>query len=139
MPGRNAAVRAASGIPDPAMVTFHDMLRMAIRGQRLTLQVVCKRLAAHGYPVGVSTLGDWQHGNARPASVPAVYALERILGLPHRALADLIPRVELSERGGALGELLDELPGARDRTVDVLSRHDRAWVDAVGRIWRITS
>ncbi len=121
------------------MVTFHDTLRTAIRRQRLTLQVVCKRLAACGYPVGVSTLCDWQHGNARPASVPAVHALEQVLGLPHQALTELIPRIELSERCGALGDLLDELPGARDRTVDVLARHDQAWVDAAGRVRRIAS
>ncbi|WP_194904616.1 hypothetical protein [Catenulispora rubra] len=87
----------------------------------------------------MSTLGDWQHGNARPASVPAVHALEKMLGLPHQALSELIPRIELSERSGALGELLDQVPGARDRNVDVLSRQDRAWADEAGRIWRITS
>ena len=136
MPSRDTTLRAP-GIPDRSMVTFHDTLRVAIQRQRLTLQVVCKRLAAHGYPVGVSTLGDWQHGKARPASVPTVHALEKVLGLPLQTLSGLIPRTELSERHGALGDLFDDLPGARDRTVDVLSRQDRAWVDAAGRVRRI--
>ncbi|WP_194912490.1 hypothetical protein [Catenulispora rubra] len=139
MPSPQGTVRVGSGIPDQTLVSFHDLLRMAIRHRRLTLQVVCKRLAARGYPIGVSTLGDWQHGKARPASVPAVQALEEVLGLPHQALTDLIPRTELSERHGALGELLDEWPGARERTVDVLSHHDRAWVNEIGQVWRIAS
>lgn len=139
MPGPSANISAESGTPDLTMMTFHDTLRTAIRHQRLTLQVVSKRLAARGYPVGVSTLGDWQHGNARPASVPAVRALEEVLGLPRRALTELIPRTELSERSGALGELFDELSWARERTVDVLSHHDRAWINEIGQIWRIAS
>jgi hypothetical protein len=115
------------------------MLRMAIRANGLTLHGVCKRLAEHGYQAGVSTVGDWQHGRSRPASVPAVLALEEILSLPPHTLVSLIPRLELSERCGALGELLDTLPGSRDRNVDLLSQQDRVWVNAASQIWRISS
>jgi hypothetical protein len=140
MSSRNRASRARSEIPALAgAVSFHDTLRTTIRRRGLTLQGVRKRLADNGYPVGLSTLSDWQHGHARPASLETVHALEDLLGLPHRALAELIPRTDLSERCGALGELLDGLPGARDRTFDVLSRQDRVWVNEAGQTWRIQS
>lgn len=112
---------------------FHDTLRAAIRARGLTLDRLRSRLADRGCPVGLSTLSGWQHGNTRPACPDTVHALEEVLGLPRSALVDLIPRNDLNERIGALGELLDTFPGARERTVDLLCQHDKVSVDASRR------
>lgn len=140
MSSRTRATRARSEIPAlAATMSFHDTMRAAILRQRLTLQSVRKRLADHGYPVGLSTLSDWQHGHARPASAETVHALEDVLGLPRRALTQLIPRTDLSERCGALGQLLDDLPGARERNVDLLAKQQRVWVNESGQTVRLVS
>ncbi|GIH02436.1 hypothetical protein Rhe02_05030 [Rhizocola hellebori] len=118
---------------------FHDTLRAAIRSRGLTLDRVRSRLADRGWPVGLSTLSGWQHGHTRPASTGPVHALEEVLDLPRGALVDLIPRSDLDERSGALGELLDDIPGARDRSVDLLCQHDKVSVDASRRSSRIWS
>ncbi|HCT76879.1 MAG TPA: hypothetical protein DGT23_09875 [Micromonosporaceae bacterium] len=118
---------------------FHDTLRAAIRARGLTLDRVRSRLADRGWTVGLSTLSGWQHGHTRPASCHIVHALEEVLCLPRNALVDLIPRSELDERTGVLGELLDGFPGSRDRTMDVLSQHQKIDVDTAGRSWRIWS
>jgi hypothetical protein len=118
---------------------FHDTLRAAIRARGLTLDRVRCRLAEKGWPVGLSTLSGWQHGHTKPASPGPVYALEEVLDLPRGALVDLIPRSDLDERSGALGELLDHLPGARERNVDLLCQHDKVSVDAGRRSSRIWS
>jgi hypothetical protein len=118
---------------------FHDTLRAAIRASGLTLDRVCLRLADRGCPVGLSTLSGWQHGNSRPASPHAVHALEEVLGLPRSALLDLIPRADLSEDVGPLGELLDGFPGARGRNVDLLSQHDTVNVNAARVAWQVRS
>src|SRR5581483_534665 len=132
--------RASFEIPDQgATISFHGTLRATIRGRRLTLQTLRKRLADNGYSVGLSTLSDWQHGRSRPGSIETVHALENVLALPHHTLAGLIPRTDLSERGGALGELLGTFPGAHDRTVDILSKQDRAWVNEIGQVKRIST
>lgn len=118
---------------------FHDALRAVIRARGLTLDRVCKRLADRGCSIGLSTLSAWQHGNTRPASPQAVHTLEEVLGLPPSALTDLIPRTDLSEHLGPLGELLDDFPGARARNVDLVSQHDKVVVDAERRSSRIWS
>jgi hypothetical protein len=136
----NGLLRASAEIPDQgATVSFHGTLRAMIRCQHLTLQSVRKRLADNGYPVGLSTLSDWQHGRSRPASVEIVHALEEVLALPLDSLASLIPRTDLSERSGALGELLGTFPGAQERSVDILSKQDRVWVSETGAITRIAT
>jgi len=117
---------------------FHDTLRAAIRARGLTLDRVRCRLADRGWPVGLSTLSGWQHGHTRPASPGPVHALEQVLDLPRGALLELIPRSDLDERSGALGELLDDFPGARDRHFDLLCQHDKVSVDSARRsshIW----
>jgi hypothetical protein len=45
----------------------------------------------------------------------------------------------LDEHSGALSELLDSLPGSRDRGVEILYRHDRVFVNAHRRAWRTAS
>jgi len=114
---------------------FHETLREAIRARGLTLERVRHHLAERGCTVGLSTLSGWQHGHTRPASSQAVQALEDVLELPCGTLAALIPHGELDERTGTLGELLDSLPGSRERGMDILSHHDKVLVDASGHAY----
>jgi hypothetical protein len=132
---------------------FHAALREAIRHRGLTLDRLRSHLARRGVSVAVSTLSDWQHGHRRPGggnSLGAVRALEDILGLPSESLVRLLirpvgdegaapgvlrPPQGLDERSGALSDLLDSLPGARDRGVVILNREDRALIDADRRAW----
>jgi hypothetical protein len=138
---------------------FHAALRMAIRRRGLTLERLRCRLARNGVPVALSTLSDWQHGHRRPYgpnSVAAVRALEGILDLPEGSLirlvvgpaavrpeaaelSDLRPASGLDEHGGAIAGLLDDLPGARDDGLEILSRHDRVRVDADRRATVVNS
>jgi hypothetical protein len=152
------ATRQVQPRPDSPLVTgpFHAALREAIQERGLTLDRLRFHLSQRGVPVAQSTLSDWQHGHRRPGgdrAVPIVRALEQILDLPGGALVRLLiagpadpaeppvlrPARGLDERGGVLGELLDALPGARDRGVHVLSRHNRVSVDASGLAWWMRS
>jgi hypothetical protein len=140
---------------------FHAALREAIRERGLTLDRLRSHLARRGVSVALSTLSSWQHGNARPgvSSLRAVRALEEILRLPSGSLIHLLvmpggepareagngrraplrPVRGLDEHHGALAQLLDRLPGSRDRGIDVLSHQDKVLVDAQGRAWVIWS
>lgn len=62
-----------------------------------------------------------------------------MLDLPIGTLAALIPHAELDERGGALGELLDSLPGSRDRGMEVLCHQDKVFIDGSGHAARTWS
>jgi hypothetical protein len=129
---------------------FHDAFRAAVRARGLPLDRLRSHLGRRGIPVGLSSLSDWQHGRSRPGagSLPAVRALEAILGLPDGALVRLLlldgsrrPRVGIDERAGPIGALLDDLPGARHPDLDVLSRHDKVYVDVDRRgsvVWSRT-
>src|SRR5207248_10592476 len=85
------------------------------------------------------SLSDWQHGRRRPAgerSLTAVRALEEILGVPRESLVRLLGepvRRGLDETRGALGELLDQLPVSRARTVEFLSGDDKVTIDGQRR------
>jgi hypothetical protein len=118
---------------------FHTALRAAIRERGLTLDRLRAHLARHGVIVGLSSLSDWQHGNRRPAgesSLRAVAALEQVLRIPPESLTRLLiepaaggtpatrPRDGLAECSGAVAELLDGLPGSRERMVDVISSQE---------------
>lgn len=122
---------------------FHIAFQAAVRTRGLTLQRLRWHLAGRGVPVGVSSLSDWQHGRSRPgpASLPALRALEELLLLPAESLVRLLvvpaaegvgaprPRRGLDERDDIVGELLDRLPGGGRRDLDILSRHDKVYVD----------
>jgi len=114
---------------------FHDAFRAAVSARGLSLDRLRARLVRRDIPVAVSSLSDWQHGRRRPAgerSLTAVRALEQILGVPRESLVRLLDepvRRGLDETHGALGELLDQLPGSRARTVEILSGHDKVTID----------
>jgi hypothetical protein len=130
---------------------FHAALRAAIQDRGLTLERLQSHLARQGIRVGVSTLSLWQHGHTRPSrgrSLQAVRALEEILRLPPGTLTALLAAGDasgpaagwpgrrqegLDEGGGPLGELLDDLPGSRDQTLEVLSLHQTMLVDGERR------
>jgi hypothetical protein len=135
----------------PAARPFHAALRAAIRHRGLTLDRLRYHLARRGVTVALSTLSDWQQGNRRPGGADplrAVRALEEILGLPAESLVRLWgmphrpdatrpsaphPPRGLDESRGPIADLLDGLPGALDRGVDIVSSQDRVRVDAERR------
>lgn len=113
---------------------FHVALRNAIRWRDLPLDRLRRRLAEQGINVALSSLSGWQNGThtpTGPASLRAVAALELILDLPSQTLSRLLqgspplPQRALRERDGPLGELLNGLPGSRERSVDILSHELR--------------
>src|SRR5262245_42616397 len=129
---------------------FHTALRKAIRRRGLTLDRLRCHLAGRGVPVAVSTLSDWQHGHRRPGGahpLRALRVLEEILHLPSESLVRLLivpdadrregdglrllrPPEGLDERHGVLSDLLDTLPGARDRGMRIVNQHDQVFIDA---------
>lgn len=128
---------------------FHDALRLAIRRRGLPLDRLRDRLAQQGIHVALSSLSGWQNGRSAPTgdhSVRAVAALEHILALPQQTLTTLLVSAQrfgsdamLDEHSGPLGELLDSLPGSRDRNVDVLSQDQTLVVDHLRRPHRLRS
>jgi hypothetical protein len=156
-------VARAGPRPDSPFGTgpFHAALREAIRDRGLTLDRLRSHLAQRGVSVALSSLSAWQHGNARPgvSSFRAVRALEDVLRLPSGSLIHLLvvpggesacqsgsgrraplrPVRGLDEHAGVLAQLLDLLPGSRDRGVDILSHQDKVLVDAQGHAWLVWS
>ncbi|WP_370025111.1 hypothetical protein [Planotetraspora sp. GP83] len=121
---------------------FHHALRAAIRESALTLERLRCRIMQAGIPIALSTLSDWQQGNRRPGterSIRVVEALEDILGLPPASLRNLLERssTKLDEREGALGELLDRLPGARSRDALIVSDQQKVALDRRGAAYRM--
>ncbi|GGK34234.1 hypothetical protein GCM10010124_28570 [Pilimelia terevasa] len=132
---------------------FHYALRVAIKARGLPLERLRQRLVAAGAPVGMATLSSWQSGRRRPErpeSMDAVVVLETILGLPQRALVDLLgaprrrgpgPRVTKAPRpfGQVLRqaepvvELMAEMDWRDDR-LRVVSAWDLADVAAGSRL-----
>jgi hypothetical protein len=158
------AVRVPPHAPDLESLLligpFHAALRAAIRERGLTLERLCWHLAQRGIRIGLSTLSLWQHGHSRPeraSSLRAVQGLEEILGLAPRSLLRLLAAGEpagqragsatsrrvhhegLDERDGPLAELLDRLPGSRDRSMEVLSLHQTLVLDSERRTRLIRS
>ncbi|GII64010.1 hypothetical protein Skr01_40950 [Sphaerisporangium krabiense] len=125
---------------------FHQALRVAIQERSLTLERLRRRIVQAGVPVALSTLSDWQQGNRRPGterSMRVVAVLEQILGLPPSSLRDLLDHESVvhDERGGAIGELLDRLPGSRDRDATILSQQQKVTVSKYGaasKVWNRT-
>lgn len=129
---------------------FHVALRVAIRERGLTLDRLRSHLARRGISVGVSSLSNWQTGQARPdtaASLRAVRALEEILGLPAESLIGLLPAANPGSRAGVadiapVTDLLDAVPRARERGVELVSVHHKVVVDAERRtssVWARTT
>lgn len=120
-------------IPATCLYTgpFHVALRAAIQRSGLTLDRLRSRLARRGIWVGLSSLSDWQTGRSLPGpnSLRAVRALEEILRLPAGTLIELLAERRVADIG-AVAELLDALPGSRDRGVELISVHNKIAIDA---------
>ncbi|MEV6609777.1 hypothetical protein [Kutzneria sp. NPDC051319] len=122
---------------------FHAALRAAIRQRSLTLERLRCHLRREGVSVSAASLSDWQHGHVRPgpaSSGRVIRALEQVLQVPGESLARLLAKRDsaaengrLDEQAGPLGELLDQLPGARELDLDVVTRQDKVLVDVERR------
>lgn len=122
---------------------FHVVLRAAIRQRGLTLERLRVHLARRGISAGLSSLSNWQTGHTRPdtpGSLRAIGALEEILGLPSGSLVRLVPGAPPGHerRTGVadiapVAELLDAVPGAQDRDVELVSVQHKITVDAQRR------
>lgn len=139
-------VRAADGVGERLEVLletgpFHAALRAAIRRRSLTLERLRFHLMRHGVSVAASSLSDWQHGYARPGSASSlrvIRVLERVLQIPGDSLVRLLATGDsgtglLDEQDSPLAELLDQLPGAHELNLDVVTRQDKVLVDAQRR------
>lgn len=118
---------------------FHSALRAAIRRRGLTLERLRSRLAHQQVAVALSTLSDWQQGRVRPVSpksLKAVEVLEELLEVPPRSLLDLLER---TGPNGWPDVVPGMMPGFDANDLEVLSRHDRVFVDADRRASRIES
>ncbi|GIG62514.1 hypothetical protein Lfu02_68860 [Longispora fulva] len=108
---------------------FHTALRQAIRSRRLSLQRLHDHLADKGVHVSVSTLSNWQRGNARPTrpnSRLVLRALEDVLGVSGLGTLALGPvrqrrSLSTSRRPGTIGR--QEVEIARG-SVGVLVAHE---------------
>jgi hypothetical protein len=126
---------------------FHAAFRAAIRDSGLTLDRLRWRLASRGINVGLSSLSDWQNGRSRPEqanSLRAVTAIEEILALPPGSLTQLLTTVRRPRLPdiGAVAELLDRLPGSRDRGFELVSIHHKVTIDERRRtelVWTRTA
>lgn len=109
---------------------FHSALRAAIRRRGLTLERLRLRLAQRDVAVALSTLSDWQQGRVRPISpksLRAVSVLEELLEVPPRSLLALLER---SGPNGWPDVVPGMMPGFNTNDLEIVSRHDRVFVDA---------
>ncbi|MEV6718327.1 hypothetical protein AB0M48_40525 [Lentzea sp. NPDC051208] len=109
---------------------FHSALRAAIRRRGLTLERLRLRLRQQDVAVALSTLSDWQQGRVRPVSpksLRAVAVLEELLEVPPRSLLALL---EHTGPSGWPDVVPGMVPGFNANDLEVLSRHDRVFVDA---------
>lgn len=131
---------------------FHHALHGAIVARGLTLDRLQSRLAERGTPVSRATLSHWQSGRSQPereVSMQALGNLERILGVPHHALLQLLdpPRPRGRKSGGeplAFEEVfhnddlvlqaLDRFAPDWSRDLVNVSFHDRVEVRADGAV-----
>ncbi|GGU44671.1 hypothetical protein [Lentzea flava] len=116
---------------------FHSALRAAIRRRGLTLERLRLRLAQQDVAVALSTLSDWQQGRVRPISpksLRAVSVLEDLLEVPPRSLLALLER---SDPSGWPDVVPGMMPGFNTNDLEVVSRHDRVFVDAQRHASRI--
>lgn len=98
---------------------FGAALRTAIGRSGLTLDEVSRRLRARGTPISASSLSYWQNGDSRPraASLPAVAALEEILGAPLTGLLGPRPTRPRPTRPGVEPRVAHDLVMRRPETV----------------------
>ncbi|GAA3628635.1 hypothetical protein GCM10022267_13840 [Lentzea roselyniae] len=116
---------------------FHSALRAAIRRRGLTLERLRLRLAQQDVAVALSTLSDWQQGRVRPVSpksLRAVSVLEDLLEVPSRSLLTLLER---SDPSGWPDVVPGMMPGFNTNDLEIVSRHDRVFVDAERHASRI--
>lgn len=116
---------------------FHSALRAAIRRRGLTLERLRLRLAQQDVAVALSTLSDWQQGRVRPISpksLRAVSVLEELLEVPPRALRTLL---EHTGPSGWPDVVPGMMPGFNANDLEILSRHDRVFVDAARHASRV--
>lgn len=109
---------------------FHSALRAAIRRRGLTLERLRLRLAQQDVAVALSTLSDWQQGRVRPVSpksLRAVSVLEELLEVPSRSLLSLL---EHTGPSGWPDVVPGMMPGFNTYDLEIVSRHDRVFVDA---------
>ncbi|SMC98117.1 hypothetical protein [Lentzea albidocapillata] len=109
---------------------FHSALRAAIRRRGLTLERLRLRLGQQDVAVALSTLSDWQQGRVRPVSpksLRAVAVLEELLEVPPRSLLALL---EHTGPSGWPDVVPGMIPGFNANDLEILSRHDRVFVDA---------
>jgi hypothetical protein len=109
---------------------FHSALRAAIRRRGLTLERLRLRLAQQDVAVALSTLSDWQQGRVRPVSpksLKAVSVLEELLEVPSRSLLSLL---EHTGPSGWPDVVPGMMPGFNTNDLEIVSRHDRVFVDA---------
>ncbi|MFJ5985163.1 hypothetical protein [Lentzea sp. NPDC092896] len=116
---------------------FHSALRAAIRRRGLTLERLRLRLAQQDVAVALSTLSDWQQGRVRPnspKSLRAVSVLEELLEVPPHALRTLL---EHTGPSGWPDVVPGMMPGFNANDLEILSRHDRVFVDAARHASRV--
>ncbi|MFS8098867.1 hypothetical protein LFM09_17195 [Lentzea alba] len=116
---------------------FHSALRAAIRRRGLTLERLRLRLAQQDVAVALSTLSDWQQGRVRPISpksLRAVSVLEELLEVPSRSLLALL---EHSGPSGWPDVVPGMMPGFNTYDLEIVSRHDRVFVNAERHASRI--
>ncbi|MBW1640112.1 hypothetical protein G3H63_13675 [Microbacterium resistens] len=107
----------------PADTAFSRELRRAIAAHGISLARLRDQLRARGNPVSVTTLSYWRSGSRRPEgpqSLAAVDELERILGLVHGSLRELIGP---THRTGPIGGLAHPLAerNLEDATAEVMT------------------
>lgn len=131
---------------------FHVALRTAIEARGLGLDRLRQRLKARNLNVSTTSLSYWQHGRTQPEharSIEAVAALEEILLVPAGSLRALLgPRRARGPRsrrathdepesviggGQAMRALCDQLPLAREHSLDIVNQHVTATIDHNGR------
>lgn len=115
--------------------SFDTALRTAIRNSGLTLDRVRWHLARRGIRVALSSLSDWQNGRSRPSQVEPVCALEQVLRIPPGSLVRLLngPGSGRLADIGPVAELIDALPGARDRGVELVNVQNTVVLSGAGR------
>ncbi|UOX86889.1 hypothetical protein MUY14_34885 [Amycolatopsis sp. FBCC-B4732] len=144
--GRELAHALATG-------PFSRALTLAIDHSGLGLARLKGRLAAAGVPVSTTTLSYWRTGRTRPErpeSLRAVAVLEGVLGLPTRALTDLLalpgegPATpgpvcweRLWEPRAHVVAVLHSFEAADETSLVVLSLHEVLHVDATRALTRL--
>jgi hypothetical protein len=117
---------------------FCAALREAIRVRGLTLDRIQAKLAEAGTPVSLAALSHWQSGRSQPereASIAALGALERILGLQPAALTALLePPRPRGRRNASSVYAITEIYHDRSAIIEALRDMDPVWSGDVVRV-----